>query len=261
MNGWVASSGSQRGAAHARRAQPSEDSHRIGTFGSSAIVALADGHGSERCVRARVGADFATQALFDVLSTEPSVPSNELANCVLSGWRSAVDADVAANPPVGNIVATEARRLLYGTTAIGVALGDNVLRVLQIGDGDVVIGERGIERAIRHVAPAVPGPGGETFSMCDVDAAAHFGVAEYDLRRIDVVLAATDGFGSAFGDPDWHDAMLADLRSRLSAMSVDDFDDAVARWCSAPAETGGDDTTIAVLARIETFASQSQEET
>ena len=233
----------------------------MGTVGSTAIVALADGHGSERCARARSGADFATQALFDVLSTEPIVPTNELASCVLSSWRRVVDADMAADPPSADAVATEPSRLLYGTTAIGVSLDESVLRVVQIGDGDVVIGERGIDRAIRHVAPAVPGPGGATFSMCDLDAAAHFGVAEYDLRSIDVVLAATDGFGSAFEDPNWHDAMLADLRARLHSMSVDDFHDAVASWCSAPAETGGDDTTIAVLARIENFASQSQEET
>ena len=263
--GWVASGGSHRGAAHVRRSEPSEDSHRIGVVGSTVVLAMADGHGSTRCARARLGADFAVDAMYAVLGEDPPVAACDVAARVVSAWRHAVDADLVAHQPDAAETArvAGAHRVLYGTTAIGVSATTTVLRVVQIGDGDVVLGERGATTAIRHAAPSVPGPGAETFSLCDADPEAHFGVTDYDLDRveIDIVLAATDGLGSAYGDPDWHDVTLSDLRTRLGDMATAELQHAVEGWCTAPAETGGDDTTIAVLARHDLFASGPQETT
>ena len=260
---WVASGGSQCGAAHVRRAEISEDSHRIGVVGSTVVLAVADGHGSERCGRARTGAEFAAEAMYSVLGEQPPVATRDVAARVVSAWREAVDTDLEAHPPDDTETAkvAGAHHLLYGTTAIGVSATATVVRVAQIGDGDVVLGERGSMAAIRHTAPSVPGPGAETFSLCDADPESHFGVTDYDLGQIDidVVLAATDGLGSAFDDPDWHDATLTDLRSRLGGMAAGELENAVQGWCNAPARTGGDDTTIAVLARPDIFASASEE--
>lgn len=257
MSRWVAVSSSQRGARHLLRSEPSEDRHASGVVDDVGVIVIADGHGSPRCTRAGTGAAIATRITYDELM-ESSGPASGLPKKIVGLWRCAVDKDLATHPPTAaeEELAPTPHHLLYGTTVIGVRAAPDTLRIVQIGDGDVLLGRVGSPGARRPVPQLPDARPGETDSLCQTDAADRATVAEYDLVRtpVDVVLVATDGLDAAFEDPDWHDATIADLLQRLPSISAADLEEAVASWCRPPAEAGGDDTTIALLVRRELLA-------
>jgi hypothetical protein len=95
-----------RGAAHRRLGTPNQDALRIYTVGATTILALADGHGSERCFRSDVGARLAVGIAVRVLSR--SVQAGEalsdletvgrLTQRIVGEWTTAVRADLRLFP-------------------------------------------------------------------------------------------------------------------------------------------------------------------
>jgi len=243
-------SASARGARHVRLGEPNEDAHRAGHSNGRAIIAVADGHGSRSCPRADRGSRFAVDALFDVLAGD--VGTNQaLGETLVDRWRSMVEADLDADPPTTDEGAgAPPNHLLYGTTAVGVAADDTTITVVQIGDGDVLLGSQASPTSRRPIPPQDVNRPGETESLCLVDAASRVHVASVDtvLDPVDAVLVATDGLDNAFEADAWHDETMNDLVGRLvNAASPDDIAASLQEWCESPAAVGGDDTTIGLL--------------
>ena len=258
---WVAASGSCLGANHERRGEDSEDAHRAGHRSDVAAVVVADGHGSPRCARAASGAELVADVVFDALTARPPHQLDGLAETVVAKWRRTVDADLDRNPmsEAEADLSGGAGRLLYGTTVIGAAVDATTLRLIRIGDGDVLLGRRD-RRGADQPLPSDSENSAVTDSLSHDDAEARATVAEYDLGSspIDVVLLATDGMDAAFADPSWHDETMADLLDRLPTIEAADLGAAASTWCRAPAHVGGDDTSIALLVRRELLARTTQ---
>ena len=215
---------------------------------------VADGHGSPACSRADRGSQLAVDAVFDVLANPPQESHDQLALAVVGRWREAVEADLSANSPDESELmgAPAPHHLLYGTTAVGVAADEQTLTVLQIGDGDVLVGQRHSEVATRPIAPRNMDRPGATESLCQSDAESRVRIASIDLDSVpvDAVLIATDGLDTAFADAAWHDETMRDLLHRLQSMSSPDrIEESLEGWCEPPAAVGGDDTTIGLLVR------------
>ena len=248
---WITTSAGVRGARHERRGEPMEDASGTRQDPSIAAIAVADGHGSDRCPRAARGAELAVEVALDLLVDSAFWSAEGLAGELVDRWRAAVTDDLELDPMPGSQLFGDDEMLpflWYGTTLIAAAGRTGTLRLMQIGDGDVLLGHRGHD-VHRPIPPRGPLPPAQTESLCQPDADERVVVVDHDLEtaRFDACLIATDGLDCAFADEKWHGATMGDLLDRLSGMAPNDLPAAVERWCRAPAESGGDDTSMAVL--------------
>lgn len=220
----------------------------------SLVIAVADGHGSPRCPRAATGAAFATEAAVEALTTP--VTEQQLPAALVAGWRRRVDDDVERRPPSRDEqeLVDGNPPMLYGTTLLAARVTQGELVLVQIGDGDVLLGDRERPRtAARPMADGSPRALTVTHSLSGLDAADRIDVHRVDLRTtaVDVVMLCTDGLDFAYEDPAWHDPTMADLLDRLAALDPSLLTDELHRWCEPPARVGGDDTTIAIAVRAD----------
>jgi len=248
---WIVAGASVRGARHVNLGEPNEDSVRVGLDHGRAIALVADGHGSAKCGRADIGSALAVKVGFEVLAEEPRLELDRLPQEITTRWQAAVAMHLAEHPPTADEAegAPHPHYLLYGTTLLGVMIDGPLLRLVQIGDGDVLLGRSGQEHARRPIPPLEVNRPGETDSLCQHDAADRMSVIEYDLTdgQVDVVLLASDGLDTAFADPTWHDETMADVLRRVQGLDAGELEAEIAGWCGPPAEVGGDDTTIALI--------------
>src|SRR5436853_7834800 len=105
---WRPMGGSVRGSSHVAGDRPNEDAWAMTPPGAVAAVAVADGHGSERCPRAGAGAALAVNLAVECLSRAAADAENPSALEVqlrtvtgpdlIARWRKLVLADVAERP-------------------------------------------------------------------------------------------------------------------------------------------------------------------
>ena len=66
----------------------------------------------------------------------------------------------------------------------------------------------------------------------------------------DVVLLASDGYGNAFADPDWHVPVGRDVHQQLREDGADAVRGRLRGWLSDAAGAAGDDATVGILFRV-----------
>ena len=189
--------GSVRGARHVRRGEGNEDAVLAVTTEHSATVAVADGHGSIHCPRADRGSAFAVESAIATLRVSPPLALEDVAPSIVAGWRAAVDEDLELDPPT-----EPPRRELYGTTLLAAHAAGQVVRLVQVGDGDVAVASGNVVE--RPVIAADTGSALVTESLCQDDAAERVQVVDVDVDATSLVLLASDGFGGAFVESAWH---------------------------------------------------------
>jgi hypothetical protein len=269
---------SERGAAHVVVQTPNQDAVGTEQAGTAGVVAVvADGHGHSRHLRSARGSRFAVSIGCDVAReladrleadglAEPGDDDDEmvahvaaltesfLVPAVVDRWRTAVLADVAADP---FSKAEEVKRrsgddptIAYGSTLLlCLALGDWLI-LAQIGDGDVV----GVQLDGTAALPVPVDPqldGLVTTSLCGPDAASDFRVAVVDtaLTPLLAVLLATDGYGNAQVADEWPKSFSKDLAWLLRERDTDWLAGQLPSWAArcASADGSADDTTVALL--------------
>ena len=254
QTGWRVGGASVRGASHLRSGAPNEDAWLYLADGP-VVAAVSDGHGAAPHFRSQQGAEFAVRAAASVLEAQiDDADGAELASAMLERWRADVRAHMSANPY------SEHERDLagppplspYGATLITAGVNAGVLALLQIGDGDLVLGygDGRLERPL----PAGPGLAGElTFSLCQEDALSWFqsAVLWRDAARPwpDFIFLATDGVSKSFQDNRAFEAEVARLR-KLAFSDWDRFIGEAPEWLSTVSSRGsGDDATMCVAIR------------
>src|SRR5687768_12003912 len=140
---------SVRGAAHRRAHLPNQDALRVFAGEKGTVLALADGHGSDRCFRSDVGARLAVGVAARVLGAAVDggwdLGELEIVARVTQGivheWRLAAANDLRLFPlTVDERTRAEERHplLAYGSTLCAVAITLNRILYLQLGDGDIL---------------------------------------------------------------------------------------------------------------------------
>ncbi|MFB9312930.1 protein phosphatase 2C domain-containing protein [Nocardioides plantarum] len=254
--GWGVASATTIGSFHVREHLPNQDSVRTWAAGdgTAAIVVVADGHGHHAHFRSDVGADLATALTLDALQTalrgtEPIDPV-EVAVDVATAWRRAVLEHVEAHPfrsdeaPRGPLVP-------YGTTLLAVATTPDLLVALQIGDGDTVA-VRTSGEAWRPLPEDPSLDGVLTASLCQHDPISSLRTATLDLRKDPISLAyvCTDGLGKARTDSQtWWSEVGRELAVTARDGGLSAIRARLPRDVRGPAQVGGDDTTLALVAR------------
>jgi hypothetical protein len=258
---WEAIAASTIGSVHVRDHRPIQDA--VATFAEDdvSIIAVADGHGHHLHFRSDVGsrlaADGAVAALRAAASGWGAASVAEIADLlpdlgrgIHDTWMAAVH-DHVAEHPFERGEETDHPLIPYGTTLVVLAVVRGVLLGLQVGDGDAVAA-RITGEAFRPLAEDERLDGVMTASLCQLNAMESLRTAAYDAGDENVVLcfACTDGFGSSRVDRDgWWRQTGEELVTFSRRHGLPWIGEQLPGWIEEPALVGGDDVSLAVLAR------------
>lgn len=252
---WVVAAASVRGPVHVRRQKPNQDAWTAGpgADGVAAVVAVADGHGASIHARSDTGARLATSAALACLAA--AGPAADLPARITAAWRDLVLAHRSEHPvdALDEWVEDEAElTIAYGTTLLAARLREDGVLVLQIGDGDLLVGLS--DGTIRAPLPEDEGLEGEaTHSLCEPAAAARFRLAQPGAEggaAPDFLMLCTDGVGKSFGSPADLAAVARHFREQARAGRIDRIAASLPGWLADVAMRGvGDDATLLLAFR------------
>ena len=260
--GWLVGGASAPGAAHLRMGKGNEDAAawlpRSGR-GDRIVAAVSDGHGAQAHFRSAAGSRLAVEQATRLLAAQmddPAADEDALAGAILQAWRGAVLADIAGNPyGPSDPVSPGARLGPYGATLLTLSADDSALTILQVGDGDLLLGypDGRVVRPLRSDNGLI---GEETYSLCQDDAETRFRVAtlwrDGDDDWPDFALLSTDGVSKSYRD----DAAFLAAVTRFRDLARSDWADLMTTlpgWLSDLSARGsGDDCTLCIALRTTT---------
>lgn len=261
-NIWKIGGASVRGASHIRRGAENQDALKFllpDGEGGSIIGAVSDGHGAPAFSRSAIGSSLAVEAAayimqWDVDSADDDDLDDGLAYDIAEYWRSLVT-DHAAKEPLGEEQLRLVRGqtvLAYGATLIAVRLTPDIGQMIQIGDGDLLVGfpDGRLERPLRSDEGL---RGEETYSLCLDDAARHFRTAtfwrENGREWPDFVFLSSDGISKSYADEE----AFRDAVGQLRMLAQSNWDRLIASlpdWLNDLSTHGsGDDSTACIAVR------------
>jgi hypothetical protein len=258
---------------HVRHGVPNQDainwSPREGSA-PAAVMAVADGHGSNRCFRSKTGAAIAVSVGFDLLTGVITDGGGEeqapawLPRRLADGWSEAVAADLARTPftpaELGHLEDKEgpaARRellagpaLAYGTTLMLAGANERGVLVLQVGDGDILtVSDAGV--VARPLPPDPHSVGNATASLARASAGQDARVGWLPATTGELpalVLASTDGYANSFEDDAGFLQVGSDLLGIVRAEGLGLVAGELAGWLGEASELGsGDDISVGLL--------------
>lgn len=256
---WLVGGASAPGAAHLRVGKGNEDAAAwLPRSGSATqiVAAVSDGHGAKAHFRSAAGARIAVEQATRILAAQQDdleADDDALAGAILQAWRAAVLADLAANPFAHSDPVSPGSKLgPYGATLLTFAADDSALTILQVGDGDLVLGypDGRIQRPLRSDDGLI---GEETYSLCQDDAETRFRVASLwrdgDGPWPDFALLSTDGVSKSYESDAAYMAAVTQLRELARADWSHLLSD-LPRWLSDLSARGsGDDCTLCIALR------------
>jgi hypothetical protein len=285
---WRAVGGTVAGASHVRAGRPNQDAIRLPRDGEMpSVVAVSDGHGSDKCFRSDRGSRIAVAAAVVVLGELVARAGDEQAAAVLESarahvpaelarrWREAVELDLASEPFTGEeLDALEAKDgararasvtsnplLAYGATVVGAAITSSYIVFAQLGDGDIlVVSEAG------EVARPLPADSrlfaNETTSLASPTADRDFRLAVVPLDDPPVLLLlSTDGYANSFRDEAEFLKVGRDLIEMIGASGLDAVARDIPTWLDETSRLGsGDDVTLAIACRPDAIRAPGGEE-
>jgi hypothetical protein len=258
----IAFGASVRGAAHRRLGTPNQDALRVHTTPDHTILAVADGHGSERCFRSDVGSRLAVgvavRALASALGAGERLSDLEvvrrITQRIVGDWTRAVHADLRLFPLAEHEQTRTQQPLLpYGSTLCAVTVTSTCILYLQLGDGDVLaVSEHG--RVRRPLPPDDRLIANHTTSLCSPRAADEFRVGFQLLTEETpppaLILVSTDGYANSFKDERGFLRVGPDMLQMLRTEGVEPVRDCLPVWLEEASRLGsGDDVTLGQLYR------------
>ncbi|GEP34810.1 hypothetical protein NSZ01_25780 [Nocardioides szechwanensis] len=265
---WTALSGTQIGSVHVRDGLPLQDSHAVRVAGDTAYVAVADGHGHRLHFRSDVGSALAVDLSLELLEAalphltdvaEAQTTLRAVGTDLVARWTAAVYAHIEQHPfdpEERALVSGSDREHLtrpYGSTVLAMVATGDLVGVLQIGDGDAIV-VTGSGQALRPVPDDPDLDGTRTTSLCQPDPVASLRVGALDAAADQLVLGylCTDGFSTSRVDRDgWWQQTGAELVAFAQEHGFAWIGERLPGWLEEPARIGGDDTTLALLARAD----------
>ena len=253
---WLIIGDSVRGAAHKRNDKPNQDAWSFKQNTVCTVIAVADGHGSNKHTHSEIGAKLAVQVALELLNDfahadtgnnprQIKQAADYIPSQLVQAWRSAVDEE-----DQGETENPKQRYSLYGTTLIAVLLCADYVLYVQIGDGDLLVLTS--DGQLHHPLPKnITLIANETFSLCEEKAIYHF---ELSLQFFDhktlpaLIFLATDGYANSFTNPDDFEQAVQDFQQSCATHGADKIQGNLADWLNETSEQGsGDDVTVAMI--------------
>jgi serine/threonine protein phosphatase PrpC len=278
---WQVVGQSVRGASHERTGLPNQDAicwQPASGAGSSAVLAVADGHGSARYSRSHIGArlavanatqliqDFlAGQAAADNLSVVKRAAEEWLPGALVRSWLDAVGEHIKANPLSDDELDALGRghsdsfqspeerlTIAYGATLLVAGVTDAFVLYLQLGDGEMLtVTDRG--EVSKPLAKDDRLFANETTSLCTPEAWRDFRVGFQPITRAQpaLILLATDGYPNSFRDETGFLKVGSDMLEIIRAEGLGSVKEKLEGWLADSTNAGsGDDVTLGILCSV-----------
>lgn len=250
------------GQRHILKNKPCEDSSCTYIDEYMAIACVADGHGDERCARAKKGSELAClkakDSIVQFVQSHPNIVLKDtkeidkvlvqLKSYILQSWLRAVDEDIKEHPLQENeklvVGTTRDVYIVYGTTLLAACATKNFWFALQIGDGDIVVKHKKQKYVME---PDDACFANTTSSMCDTNALYSF--RHYYSRKIPTsIFLTTDGFKNSFKGDTYFFATLEKVEEDIRESGTDKARESVGSFLETLTEKGsGDDISIGFI--------------
>lgn len=261
---------SVKGASHVRSGMPCQDSYKIEEISKDlSIIAVADGHGSEKSPKSKNGSMIAVNVFCAIMRkylANYSVTLNDLitylnrdgqirfAQEICEEWQKRVRESYNKSKeekPLdenGEVNWKEVYKL-YGTTLLGLLVTKSFVFAFQIGDGDMVMVD---SNSITPIVETEKILGTETHSLSKVDV---WKKAYSVVRRKDadtdkpyLYMISTDGFVNSHASEADHQKTCRDYFDMIGEHGFDKVCDNLENWLTETSELGcGDDITLVLV--------------
>jgi len=263
---WEVIGESVEGALHRRSGMTNQDD--INWYpgqgeSDTVMMAVSDGHGSQKCFRSDRGAEFAVKAtigslrdLFiksrQTISDVRHIAKDILPRDIIMRWRRLVDTDYKDYPFSENesqILQNRSHFYAYGATAISVCVSPMFILYFQLGDGDILtVSAKG---EVRRPLPADDRLfANETTSLCAPQAWVDFRYfIQTDVDTFPkMILLSTDGYANSFKDDTSFFKAAYDIWEILRSEGGNYVQNHLSEWLSETSEGGcGDDISVGLI--------------
>jgi len=253
------------GASHVQKGTPCEDAGIYNSEGQRLIVAIADGHGSEKCPRAAKGAELAAQAAVYSLTiyanqivtdkyegkrrnasrfAEETVPKN-----LLREWHRFVKEDYEKEPMLEHPPEDDrALFKLYGTTVLAALMEKDYALFLQLGDGCIALFTKAGEvDKVFLLGDEFLGNETTSLSLPNAETAVELHYQHLE-NRAQGILLATDGFTNSFLSEADFNQYVVDLFAFRIKRGTEWLNKKLLGWLTELSSQGsGDDITVALV--------------
>lgn len=271
------------GASHIRAGTPNQDAILLLRESSRSlpiIISIADGHGSAKCFRSDFGSQFAVKKAAQIVGeflderrgkfdlTEIETKGGDyLPKEFVKKWRKTVEFHLKNNPftedefsKLEEKSSAESRKLIeenpllaYGTTSLTVALEENFIIYMQLGDGDI-LNVSATGEVIKPLPEDARLLANETTSLCLPKAENDF---RFFVQKISaeespaMIFLSTDGYLNSFSSESGFFQAATDILEMLRAEhGFFDVNENLKAWLEEATNLGsGDDSTVAIIYR------------
>jgi serine/threonine protein phosphatase PrpC len=280
---WRVIGKSVRGASHNRSGLPNQDAiYWTPESGNELplILAVSDGHGSNKCFRSDVGSttavQTATKVLKELLDGQPDLENlsaikrtaeERLPQALVREWKSVVEEHLRANPfkdeewaklaekdgPAARATIEADPVLAYGATLLTALVANNFIVYLQLGDGEIVTVSESSE-VIQPLPKDERLIANETTSLCGPNAWRdfRFGFEGLGSSPPALIMLSTDGYPNSFQDEQGFLKAGSDFLDMIRSEGLEKVDANLESWLKdASASGSGDDITVGIIKRAE----------
>jgi hypothetical protein len=274
---WTALAGSVVGDLHIKKNLPNQDAiafYRLPGRSSAFVMAVSDGHGSEKCPRSDIGSALAVNTAVKVFMDSwslmksrldesaavdrPSILASierhirkDITKQLVDTWISAVDAHSASVP--FQLEQTQANRLLaYGATLTIVFLCEHFSACMRLGDCEVLVVDR--DSKVGRIEPRNEAQVGEdTDSLCMPNADKRFSVSfqasdDVSLDSNQLYLICSDGYEKAFeSNAGFEQSAIDFAKMASSGKGRETIEQKMESWLREYSNYSGDDVSVGLL--------------
>ncbi len=252
---------SVRGAAHRRHLMPNQDA--IKWFSEPTILAISDGHGSQKCFRSERGARFAVEVALKTIKEfietinfknfilTKRVADELLPQIIVRAWQGAVQSDIDKQPfsKTELDILKGNNRLAYGATLLSVVVTSDFIIYWQLGDGDILtVWENGtVEKPLPKDERLFAN---ETTSLCGKTAWYDFRFRFQPILKVPpkLLLLSTDGYANSFCDESSFLQVGGDILQLIETEGLSFVKQHLENWLCESSERGsGDDISVGLI--------------
>lgn len=271
---WMNTFQSITGKTHKKIEMPNQDAVLSEILDEDFLVsAIADGHGSKKCTRSHIGAQYAVEAAIetaklvkDDIFKDGTIHTKSIGKYytkkVIALWRQKVDVHLSETPlnisGLEDLTTKEKKSIKknpyvsYGSTLIIVMLIKDYIVCYQLGDGDILFASKSnkvskpIKKDSRHIA-------NDTTSLCLMKPEKEFKVKVFrDVNHVlQMILLSTDGYSNSFSSETGFLKVGSDLVEMISEDGFSVVEENLKEWIEETSNQGsGDDTSVSIITRI-----------
>lgn len=262
------------GKSHIKLQMPNQDAVKIHALNDRTLLAVvADGHGSKKCFRSDLGAQFAVASAIEIgqaihgewLKDNGDLNTKKIGKYytkkIVKRWQNLVNDHIATKPfepsILGELSPGEQKSIeknplmAYGSTLVMTLLIDKYIICYQLGDGDILFVSK-TQKVTRPLKKDQRHMGNDTLSLCLYKPEKEFQIRVFrDLKSLlHMIVLSTDGYANSFSNDAEFKKVGVDLMRLAQDEGLACIDEHLKDWLDETTQLGsGDDISVGILTR------------